>query len=218
MSTHRPTPRLPERGAVPAARPAPSLAERVSGRLVAVIAPTLLLVATLWVVQIALVFFGRLVIPSLGLIPRSVTGLDGILFSPLLHAGWGHLIGNSSALILLGPLAALISGRPFALLAAAWLGSGVLTWVIGSPGVHIGASGIVYALVAFLVVYGIAVRRVVPVVVSVLVALTHLGSSLIGLLPAPGVSWTGHLAGAVVGVLLGLWWGRGDRRPRHADI
>ena len=84
--------------------------------------------------------------------------------------------------------------------------------MIVTPGVHIGASGIVYALIAFLIVYGVAVRRIGAVVVSVLVALTHLGSSLIGLLPAPGISWTGHLAGAVVGVLLGLWWGRADRQ------
>lgn len=208
MSLDRPTPHVP---AAP-----PSLAERVGGRLVGAALPVAAVVIAMWVVQIVLVFLGRLVIPGLGLIPRRVDGLDGILFSPLLHAGWGHLIGNTTALIVLLPVAALVSGRPVRLLAAAWLGSGLLTWIIGTPGVHVGASGIVYALVAFLIVYGIAARRPVAVVVSVVVALTHLGSSLIGLLPAPGISWTGHLAGALVGVLLGLWWGRGDRRPRTA--
>ena len=187
-------------------------AERAGGRLLGAVAPTAVLIAAMWVAQFVLIFLGRVIIPGVGLIPRRLDGLDGVLFSPVLHAGWAHLIGNTTALLVLGPLAALVSRRPVALLVCAWLGSGLLTWVIGTPGVHIGASGIVYALIAFLIVYGIAVRRIGAVVVSVLVALTHLGSSLIGLLPAPGISWTGHLAGAVVGVLLGLWWGRADRQ------
>lgn len=207
---HRPSPGLPDLPGGPA--PAPTLAERAGGRLLGAVAPTAVLIAAMWVAQFVLIFLGRVIIPGVGLIPRRLDGLDGVLFSPVLHAGWAHLIGNTTALLVLGPLAALVSRRPVALLVCAWLGSGLLTWVIGTPGVHIGASGIVYALIAFLVVYGIAVRRFGAVVVSVLVALTHLGSSLIGLLPAPGISWTGHLAGAVVGVLLGLWWGRADRQ------
>lgn len=214
MNLDRPTPRPAARAGDPAH--APSLSERLGGRLLGAVVPVAVLVAAMWAVQLVLLVLGRLAIPGLGLIPRRVDGLDGILFSPLLHAGWGHLIGNTTALLVLAPVAALVSARPVRLLAAAWLGSGLLTWVIGSPGVHIGASGVVYALVAFLIVYGVTARRAVAVVVSVLVALTHLGSSLIGLLPAPGISWTGHLAGALMGVLLGLWWGRGDRRPRRA--
>ena len=189
-----------------------TLAERAGGRLLGAVAPTAVLITAMWVAQVVLIFLGRVIIPGVGLIPRRLDGLDGVLFSPVLHAGWAHLIGNTTALLVLGPLAALVSRRPVALLVCAWLGSGLLTWAIGTPGVHIGASGIVYALIAFLIVYGVAVRRIGAVVVSVLVALTHLGSSLIGLLPAPGISWTGHLAGAVVGVLLGLWWGRADRQ------
>lgn len=205
-----PVPGLPDLPGGPA--PAPTLAERAGGRLLGAVAPTAVLIAAMWVAQFVLIFLGRVIIPGVGLIPRRLDGLDGVLFSPVLHAGWAHLIGNTTALLVLGPLAALVSRRPVALLVCAWLGSGLLTWVIGTPGVHIGASGIVYALIAFLIVYGVAVRRIGAVVVSVLVALTHLGSSLIGLLPAPGISWTGHLAGAVVGVLLGLWWGRADRQ------
>ena len=200
---HRPSPGLPDLPGGPA--PAPTLAERAGGRLLGAVAPTAVLIAAMWVAQFVLIFLGRVIIPGVGLIPRRLDGLDGVLFSPVLHAGWAHLIGNTTALLVLGPLAALVSRRPVALLVCAWLGS-------GTPGVHIGASGIVYVLIAFLIVYGIAVRRFGAVVVSVLVALTHLGSSLIGLLPAPGISWTGHLAGVVVGVLLGLWWGRADRQ------
>ena len=116
---------------------------------------------------------------------------------------------------MLGPTAALVSRRPLALLGAAWLLSGVFTWLIGTPGVHIGASGIVYALTAFLLVYGAVARRLLAVAVSLVVAVTYLGSSLIGLLPQPGVSWTGHLSGAAAGVLLALAWGRADRAARR---
>ena len=185
---HRPSPGLPDLPGGPA--PAPSLAERAGGRLLGAVAPTAVLIAAMWVAQFVLIFLGRVIIPGVGLIPRRLDGLDGVLFSPVLHAGWAHLIGNTTALLVLGPLAALVSRRPVALLVCAWLGSGLLTWLIGTPGVHIGASGIVYVLIAFLIVYGIAVRRFGAVVVSVLVALTHLGSSLIGLLPAPGISCT----------------------------
>lgn len=191
-----------------------SRADRASAGLLRAAAPTAVLIVLMWIAQLVLIVGGRLIIPGAGLIPRHLAGLDGVLFSPILHAGWGHLIGNTTALIVLGPVAALVSRRPVALLAASWLGSGLLTWLIGTPGVHIGASGIVYALIAFLLVYGIVARRALAVVVSVVVAVTHLGSSLLGLLPQPGLSWTGHLAGAVVGVLLALWWGRRDRAAR----
>jgi len=154
---HRPSPGLPDLPGGPA--PAPTLAERAGGRLLGAVAPTAVLIAAMWVAQVVLIFLGRVIIPGVGLIPRRLDGLDGVLFSPVLHAGWAHLIGNTTALLVLGPLAALVSRRPVALLVCAWLGSGLLTWVIGTPGVHIGASGIVYALIAFLIVYGVAVRK-----------------------------------------------------------
>lgn len=204
--------RRPAADAVPA--PRPSLTQAAAQGLVRTVAPTAVLVAAMWVMFLVSIVGGSALIGGLGLIPRRAAGLDGILFSPLLHGGWRHLVGNTTALLVLGPVAAAVSRRPLALLAAAWLGSGALTWVIGTPGVHVGASGIVYALIAFLLVYGVVARRVLAVVVAVAVAAVHLGSSLLGLLPQPGVSWTGHLAGAVVGVGLALLWGRADRPAR----
>ena len=162
-----------------------TLADRAGGHLLRAVAPTAVLIALMWIAWLVLLVGGRLIIPGAGLIPRHLAGLDGVLFSPLLHGGWRHLIGNTTALLVLGPVSGLVSRRPVALLAAAWLGSGLVTWLIGTPGVHIGASGIVYALIAFLLVYGVVARRVLAVVVSLVVAVTHLGSSLLGLLPAP---------------------------------
>ena len=196
-------------------RPMDTLADRAGRELLRAVAPTALLVALMWAMFLVAIVAGRPLIGGLGLVPRSAAGLDGILFSPLLHGGWRHLIGNTTALLVLGPTAALVSRRPLALLGAAWLLSGVFTWLIGTPGVHIGASGIVYALTAFLLVYGAVARRLLAVAVSLVVAVTYLGSSLIGLLPQPGVSWTGHLSGAAAGVLLALAWGRADRAARR---
>lgn len=194
-----------------------TLADRAGGHLLRAVAPTAVLIALMWIAWLVLLVGGRLIIPGAGLIPRHLAGLDGVLFSPLLHGGWRHLIGNTTALLVLGPVSGLVSRRPVALLAAAWLGSGLVTWLIGTPGVHIGASGIVYALIAFLLIYGIVARRVLAIVVSLVVAVTHLGSSLLGLLPAPGISWTGHLAGAIVGTLMALAWGRQDRAARALE-
>lgn len=195
-----------------------TLTDRAGRGLLWAVAPTALLLALMWAMFLVTIVAGRPLIGGLGLIPRSSAGLDGILFSPLLHGGWRHLIGNTTALLVLGPTAALVSRRPLALLAAAWLLSGVFTWLIGTPGVHIGASGIVYALTAFLLVYGVATRRLLAAAISLLVAVTYLGSSLIGLLPQPGVSWTGHLSGAVAGVMLALAWGRADRAARRRRL
>lgn len=177
-------------------------------------APTGLLLACMWVGALGGLVGGRALISGLGLIPRRLDGLDGIVVSPLLHGGWGHLIGNTTALLVLSPVAAVVSRRPTRLMAGAWLGSGALTWVIGTPGVHIGASGVVYALTAFLLVYGIAARRWGAVAVSLLVALPLLGGTVLGMIPQAGLSWTGHIAGFVTGVLLALLWGAQDRRER----
>ncbi|MBD4637130.1 rhomboid family intramembrane serine protease, partial [Xanthomonas citri pv. citri] len=107
MSMHRPSPGLPDRPGGPA--PAPTLAERAGGRLLGAVAPTAVLITAMWVAQVVLIFLGRVIIPGVGLIPRRLDGLDGVLFSPVLHAGWAHLIGNTTALLVLGPLAALVS-------------------------------------------------------------------------------------------------------------
>lgn len=207
---------------LPAGAPGPAprlrLVDRAGRGLLRAVTPTAVLLVAMWVLFLVSVVAGRWLLPGLGLIPRRLDGLDGVLFSPLLHTGWRHLIGNTSALLVLGPVAALVSGRPLALMAGAWLGSGLLTWVLGSPGVHVGASGIVYALIAFLLVYGLVARRVLAVAVSLGVAFLYLGSSLVGLLPQPGVSWTGHLAGALTGVGLALLWGRQDRSLRRHGV
>ena len=177
-------------------------------------APSVFLLAFMWLGGLLGMVGGRALVSGFGLIPRHLDGLDGILFSPLLHGGWAHLIGNTTALLVLSPVAAVVSRRPLRLMLWAWLGSGLINWLIGTPVVHIGASGIIYALTAFLLVYGIVARRWIAVVVSLLVSLPLLGGTLLGMIPQGGLSWTGHIAGFVAGLILALLWGRKDRRER----
>ena len=163
---------------------------------------SLAFVAVLWIVEIA----DRATTGSLdryGIRPRTDEGLGGIVVAPLLHAGWGHLEANSGPLLVLGFLVAVVSTARFVgVLAWSWLVSGFAVWLIG-PGdaVTVGASGLVFGLLSYLLVAGFLERRPVGILVAVAVFLLY-GSVLLGVLPGqPGISWQGHLFGAVGGVV-----------------
>lgn len=159
-------------------------------------------VALLWLVEIV----DALTAASLdrhGIRPRSDEGLWGIVFAPLLHGGWTHLEGNSGPLLVLGFLVAVVStARWVAVLAWSWLVSGVGVWLVAPPNsLTLGASGLVFGLLAYLLVAGFLERRPARTLVSVAVFLVY-GSILLGVLPGqPGISWQGHLFGAVGGVV-----------------
>ena len=96
---------------------------------------------------------------------------------------------------------------------AVWLGSGLLAWVIGRPSLHIGASGLIYGLLAYVFVGGVLRRDMRSVSVSLMVAFLY-GSMIWGVLPTrPNMSWEMHLSGAVVGVLMALVYMKWDRVP-----
>ncbi len=159
-------------------------------------------VAVLWLVEIV----DRTTAGSLdryGIRPRTDEGLGGIVAAPMLHAGWGHLEANSGPLLILGFLVAVVStARWVGVLAVTWLISGVGVWLVG-PGnaVTVGASGLVFGLLTYLMVAGFLERRPVGILVAVGVFIFY-GSVLLGVLPGqPGISWQGHLFGAVGGVI-----------------
>ena len=159
-------------------------------------------VALLWLVEVA----DSLTSGSLdryGIRPRTDEGLGGIVAAPLLHAGWGHLQSNSGPLLVLGFLVAVVSTlRFFGVLAWTWVVSGLGVWLVG-PGdaVTVGASGVVFGLLTYLLVAGFLERRPVGILVAVAVFIFY-GSILLGVLPGqPGISWQGHLFGAVGGVI-----------------
>ncbi len=144
---------------------------------------------------------------SRGVRPRADAGMLGIVLGPLIHDDWAHLIGNSVPLLVLGFLLALAGVRTFATVTTlVWLFSGLGVWLVGSQyTVHIGASGIVFGWIAYLVLRGVFARSGRQIVVGVLVFIAY-GGALWGVLPGqPGISWEGHLFGAAGGVIA-AWW------------
>ena len=138
-----------------------------------------------------------------GVHPRSIGGLDGVLFSPLLHGGWAHLVGNTVPLLVLGFLVALSGVRTWLqVTAVVWIVGGLGVWLVGGAGTnHIGASGIVFGWLSYLVVRGIFNRSLSQIALGIIVFAVY-GSVLWGVLPGrPGVSWEAHLLGALSGAL-----------------
>jgi membrane associated rhomboid family serine protease len=158
--------------------------------------------AVMWVVEIAdQVADGRL--DSHGIEPREVDGLDGVVFAPFLHAGWDHLIGNTIPFLLLGFAIALGGlARVATVTVIVALVGGLGTWLVAPANtVHIGASGIVFGYAAYLVARGIYSRSTVQIALGVAVLAVWGTTLLRGLVPEDGISWQGHLFGAIGGVL-----------------
>lgn len=138
-----------------------------------------------------------------GIRPRTDEGLVGVVAAPMLHAGFDHLEANSLPLLVLGFLVAVVStARWVGVLAWSWLTSGLGVWLVAPPhSLTIGASGLVFGLLTYLLVAGFLERRPIRVLIGVGVFLLY-GGVLLGVLPGqPGVSWQAHLFGAVGGVL-----------------
>ncbi|WP_280246538.1 rhomboid family intramembrane serine protease [Nocardia abscessus] len=160
---------------------------------------------------------GRL--DAAGIEPRRADGLTGVVFAPLLHNGWPHLIGNTLPVLVLGFLVLLAGiGRGLAATAIIWLVAGLGTWLTGAAGsLHLGASSLVFGWLTFLISRGWFARNIGQIALG-LVVLALYGSLLWGVLPGePGISWQGHLFGALSGLLAG-WVLSGDaRRNRRGD-
>jgi membrane associated rhomboid family serine protease len=143
---------------------------------------------------------GRL--DQFGIQPRTLGGLDGVLWAPLLHHGWAHLFANTLPVLVFGFLAMSNGiGQWIAVTVTVWLFSGLGVWLVGDTGTTVGASGIAFGWLAFLLVRGIFNRAMGQILVAVVLFL-YWGSTLLGVLPGnPGVSWQGHLFGAIAGIL-----------------
>ena len=156
----------------------------------------------MWVVEIAdQVLDGRL--DANGIEPRDVDGLDGIVFAPFLHGGFDHLIGNTIPFLLLG-FAIALGGivRVATVTAIVAVVGGLGTWLIAPANtVHIGASGIVFGYASYLVARGLYSRSVAQIAVGVVVLAVWGTTLLQGLVPEDGISWQGHLFGAVGGIV-----------------
>ena len=159
----------------------------------------------IWGVEVLNLITGYALNDWFGLRPRSLGGLDGILFMPLLHGSMMHTATNTVPLAILGGLVA-ITARQAALPASAIIiGLGGLgVWVFGKTAIHVGASGLIFGWFGFLVARGLVEKRLVPLLTAAAVALIY-GTMIFGVLPGqPGVSWESHLLGVVAGVIAAL--------------
>lgn len=161
-----------------------------------------------------------------GIRPQETDGLWGILFAPLLHANWGHLAANTGPALVLGFLVTLAGLSRFLWATAiVWIVGGFGTWLIGNWGSscglesdHIGASGLIFGWLTFLLVFGFFTRSGWQIVIG-LVVLVAYGGVLWGAVPVlnvcGGVSWQGHLCGGIAGVLAAYLLSRPEREARE---
>lgn len=152
-----------------------------------------------------------------GIRPHDADRLVGIVTAPFLHADFGHLAGNTVPFLLLGFAIALNGlGRVLAVTAIVGLVGGLGTWLIASESsIHIGASGIVFGYASYLIVRGAFNRSTLELLMGALVAAIWGSALLSGLLPEDGISWQGHLCGALGGVAAAAVL-RTDRGPQPA--
>jgi membrane associated rhomboid family serine protease len=171
-------------------------------------------VVIIWLIDIANWVLG-LDLRRLGIRPRELAGLPGILLAPLLHGGPFHLAANSMPLLVLGTgMLYLYPGSALKVLPAIYLGPGIAVWLFAGGGIHIGSSGLVYGLLGYVFLAGVIRLDRRAIGASLLVAFLY-GSMVWGVLPIqPGVSWESHLAGALIGLALAFPLRRLDVPPR----
>ncbi|MCB1813974.1 MAG: rhomboid family intramembrane serine protease [Candidatus Competibacteraceae bacterium] len=149
-----------------------------------------------------------------GLRPRQLDGLWGILWAPLLHGSTGHLISNSLPLIvLLTGLLYLYPNAALKVFGVVYFGTGIVVWLGARPSIHIGASGLVYGLAVYIFTAGLIRRDARAIAASMLVYFLY-GTLVWGVFPTqPGISWETHLAAALIGLLLAIYFRQYDQPP-----
>ncbi|MFD2823089.1 rhomboid family intramembrane serine protease [Lacinutrix iliipiscaria] len=150
-----------------------------------------------------------------GIYPKTLSGLQGVVFSPFIHSGIKHLYSNTIPLFVLST-ALFYFYRPIAwkVLGYGILLSGLLTWSIGRPSYHIGASGLIYVLVSFTFFKGIFAKHYRLIALSLLVIFLY-GSMVWHILPIQeGISWEGHLSGLLTGLLFALIFRKEIAKPK----
>ncbi|MDY6996914.1 MAG: rhomboid family intramembrane serine protease [Actinomycetota bacterium] len=182
-------------------------------------------VVLLWVIELFDSLTGHQLDRN-GIRPLETDGLTGILFAPLLHSNWEHLMANTGPALVLGFLMTLAGLSRFIYATAIiWILGGLGTWLIGNLGAptyhgvvvetnHIGASGLIFGWLTFLILFGFFTRTIWEIVIGVVVLFVY-GSILLGVLPGTlGVSWQGHLSGALAGVLAAYLLSGPERKAR----
>ena len=169
-------------------------------------------VALLWVI---LLLGQGLDLQQFGVRPREWLGLTGIFAAPLLHGGFKHLLDNSIPLVVVGTaMLYLYPKSALRVLPAVYLGPGIAVWLFAKGGIHIGASGLVYGLVAYVFVAGLIRHDRRAIAASMLVAFMY-GTLAWGVTPIQvGMSWETHLAAALIGAVMAVLLRHYDVPPR----
>jgi len=140
----------------------------------------------------------------MGVFPRDIGGLKGIIFSPFIHGSTKHLFNNLIPLFFLSSaLIHFYDNLGYKILLSIYIFSGIILWFIGRDNFHIGASGIIYGLAAFMFFSGVFRKNTQLLAFSLLITFLY-GSMVWGIFPEtvkPNVSWEGHLSGAIVGFI-----------------
>ncbi|MFA5046551.1 MAG: rhomboid family intramembrane serine protease [Paludibacter sp.] len=154
---------------------------------------------------------------SAGVFPRRLGNLWGILTLIFIHAGWGHLVNNVVSFIVLGScLYFFYKQIATKVLFISYIFSGLILWIIGRENWHIGASGLIYSLAFFLFFSGIIRKHIPLIAISLIVAFLY-GSIVWHIVPwelKDPISWEGHLAGGIIGLVLSVWYrNEGPQKP-----
>ncbi len=168
-----------------------------------VFALPLVFVLSIWIVFWIEVRFG-VRFSSYGIYPQEISGLKGVLFSPFIHGDISHLYNNSlPLLVLIAALRYFYREDFFWIIILGVLGSGSITWLIGRPSYHIGASGLIYVLVSFIFFKGIKSKHYRLVALSLFIV-TMYGGMVWYVFPSAEshISWEGHLGGFITGFVL----------------
>jgi membrane associated rhomboid family serine protease len=175
------------------------------------------MVALMWVTETVDVAAGGQ-LDAYGIEPRDPDGLVGIVTAPFLHVGFAHLIANTIPFAVLGAVIALGgAARVVIVTVVVGLVSGLGVWLIApDTSIHLGASGLVFGYATYLLTRGLFTRSAMHLLLGVLI-LALFGAALLGgLVPRAGISWQGHLFGAVGGVLAARLLTRGGGRAARA--
>jgi membrane associated rhomboid family serine protease len=175
-------------------------------------------ILAIWAVKIIELSFGISFIPY-GVLPRHTSGLVGIIFYPLIHSNFEHLISNSfPILFLITALFYFYPSSSMKVLVLIYFVSGILLWIIGRESYHIGASGVVYGLITFTFFSGIIRWDRRSIVLSLIVTFLY-GGFTWGVLPIDEkVSWEGHLSGALIGIICAFFFRKNDPYDKFAGM
>jgi membrane associated rhomboid family serine protease len=152
-------------------------------------------------------FFLDFILPfdlnSLGIKPRTVSGLLGIIFAPVLHANLFHLISNTFPFVLLlMTIIVFYEKKWLQVVLFVIVVGGLLVWLFGRSANHVGASGLIYGLVGFLVTHGFLEKKFKSLLISLVIAFLY-GGLIFGVFPTRiWISWESHLFGAIAGILI----------------